>query len=82
MTEVKQLQRRTLKVLASAQVLGGLGVASTVAAGSLLVAGITGSEAMAGLSQTSGVLGAAAMALPLARLTARGGRRLALTAGY
>jgi MFS family permease len=81
-TEVKQLQRRTLKVLASAQVLGGLGVASTVAAGSLLVAGITGSEAMAGLSQTSGVLGAAAMALPLARLTARGGRRLALTAGY
>ena len=49
MTEVKQLQRRTLKVLASAQVLGGLGVASTVAAGSLLVAGITGSEAMAGL---------------------------------
>ncbi|MFZ9750774.1 MAG: MFS transporter [Candidatus Nanopelagicales bacterium] len=82
MTEVKQLQRKVLRVLALGQILGGLGVASTVAAGSLLVAGITGSEAMAGLAQTSGVLGAAAMALPLAKLTARGGRRLALTSGY
>jgi len=82
LTEVTKVQSKTLKVLASGQVLGGLGVASTVAAGSLLVAGITGSEAMAGLAQTSGVLGAAAMAIPLARLTARGGRRLALTAGY
>jgi len=82
LVEVQNVQRKVLSVLALGQVLGGLGVASTVAAGSLLVAGITGSEAMAGLAQTSGVLGAAAMAIPLAKLTSRGGRRLALTSGY
>ena len=75
-------QKRTIKVLAIAQVLNGLGVAGTVAAGSLLVSSITDSETLAGLAQTSSVLGAAALAIPLARLTARGGRRLALSAGY
>jgi MFS family permease len=73
---------RTVRVLASAQVLNGLGVAGTVAAGSLLLSSITDSETLAGLAQTSSVLGAAALALPLARLTQRGGRRLALSVGY
>ena len=76
------LQEKTVKVLATAQVLNGVGVAGTVAAGSLLVASITESETLAGLAQTSSVLGAAALALPLARLTARGGRRLALSIGF
>jgi len=76
------LQEKTVKVLATAQVLNGVGVAGTVAAGSLLVASITESETLAGLAQTSSVLGAAALALPLARLTARGGRRLALSTGF
>jgi MFS family permease len=76
------LQHKTVRVLASAQVLSGIGVAGTVAAGSLLVSSITDSETLAGLAQTSAVLGAAALALPLARLTARGGRRLALSVGY
>ena len=76
------LQDKTVKVLATAQVLNGVGVAGTVAAGSLLVASITDSETLAGLAQTSSVLGAAALALPLARLTARGGRRLALSVGF
>ena len=75
------LQARTVKVLACAQVLNGLGVAGTVAAGSLLVSSITDSETLAGLAQTFSVLGAAALALPLARLTTRGGRRLALSVG-
>ncbi len=79
---IAKQQARTVKVLASAQVLNGLGVAGTVAAGSLLVASITDSETLAGLAQTSSVLGAAALALPLARLTAKGGRRLALSIGY
>ena len=77
-----QLQQRVVRTLASAQVLSGVGVAGTVAAGSLLVSSITDSETLAGLAQTSAVLGAAALALPLARLTARGGRRLALSVGY
>ena len=77
-----QLQNKVVKTLATAQVLSGVGVAGTVAAGSLLVSSITDSETLAGLAQTSAVLGAAALALPLARLTARGGRRLALSVGY
>ena len=75
-------QIRTLRVLAFAQVLSGIGVAGTVAAGSLLVSSISGSEVLAGLAQTSAVLGAAVMALPLAKLTQIGGRNLALTSGY
>ncbi|MDA2963303.1 MAG: MFS transporter [Actinomycetota bacterium] len=75
------VQHRTVRTLATAQVLNGVGIAGTVAAGSLLVSSITGSETLAGLAQTSGVLGAAALALPLAHLTARGGRRLALSVG-
>lgn len=77
-----KLQEKTVRVLATAQVLNGVGVAGTVAAGSLLVASITDSETLAGLAQTSSVLGAAALALPLARLTSRGGRRLALSVGF
>jgi MFS family permease len=77
-----QVQRKVVKTLASAQVLSGIGTAGTVAAGSLLVASISNSETLAGLAQTSAVLGAAALALPLARITAKGGRRAALSIGY
>ncbi len=76
------IEKHIVRVLTSAQVLNGLGVAGTVAAGSLLVSSISKSESLAGLAQTSAVLGAAAMALPLSRLTIRGGRRLALSVGY
>ena len=77
-----ELQGKVVKTLAVAQIFSGVGVAGTVAAGSLLVSSITDSETLAGLAQTSAVLGAAALALPLARLTAKGGRRLALSVGY
>lgn len=76
------VQQKVIKTLASAQVLSGVGTAGTVAAGSLLVASISNSETLAGLAQTSAVLGAAALALPLARITAKGGRRAALSIGY
>jgi MFS family permease len=78
----QELQRRTLKTLTAAQIGAGVGTAGTVAAGSLLVASITGSEELAGLAQTFSVLGAAALAIPLARLTSSGGRRRALSIGY
>jgi len=78
----QEIQKRTIKVLAITQVLSGVGVAGTVAAGSLLVASISNSETLAGLSQTTSVLGAAAMAIPLSKLTQRGGRRLGLSVGY
>lgn len=78
----QDVQPRTLRTLALTQSLSGVGVTSTIAAGSLLVSAISHSEALAGLAQTFNVLGAAAMALPLASLTRRGGRRLALATGY
>ena len=78
----QDIQKRTIKVLAATQILSGVGVAGTVAAGSLLVSSISNSETLAGLSQTTAVLGAAAMAIPLAKLTQRGGRRLGLSVGY
>ena len=80
--EHETLQHKTIRTLATAQIGAGIGTAGTVAAGSLLVASITGSEELAGLAQTFSVLGAAALALPLARLTSHGGRRTALSFGY
>ena len=80
--DTQDIQRRTIKVLATTQILSGVGVAGTVAAGSLLVSSISKSESLAGLSQTTAVLGAAAMAIPLSKLTQRGGRRLGLSVGY
>ena len=74
----RDIQKRTIRVLATTQILSGVGVAGTVAAGSLLVSSISNSETLAGLSQTTSVLGAAAMAIPLSKLTQRGGRRLGL----
>ena len=68
----RSLDKHIVKILTSAQILNGLGVAGTVAAGSLLVSSISKSESLAGLAQTSAVLGAAAMAVPLSRLTLRG----------
>ena len=78
----QDIQKRTIKVLATTQILSGVGVAGTVAAGSLLVSSISNSETLAGLAGATAVLGAAAMALPLSRLTQRGGRRLGLSVGY
>lgn len=79
--EPANLQRRTLITLAVGQVLVGIGITGTVAPGSLLMTEMTNSETFAGLTQTSGVVGAALMAIPLAKLTQRGGRRLALMTG-
>lgn len=80
--EISVIQKKSLRVLSGAQTLSGLGVTGTFAAGSLLVVEITGSDALAGLVQTATVVGAALLALPLAKWTALGGRRRALSTGY
>lgn len=74
-------QRRTLVVLSIAQALGGVANGVALGVGSLLVAQVTGREELAGLAATLLVLGGAALAVPLARLAARSGRRVALTTG-
>lgn len=73
--------RRPVGALVLSNLLGGIGVASSVAVGALLVEEV-GGTALAGLGQTASVLGAALAAIPLARLAARRGRRLALGIGY
>ena len=81
-TEIAVIQKKSLRILSGAQTLSGLGVTGTFAAGSLLVVEITDSDALAGLVQTATVVGAALLALPLAKWTALGGRRRALSTGY
>lgn len=71
-----------MATLSATAIFTGVGIAGTTAAGSLLIKEITGSDSLAGLTQTFSVLGAALMALPLATLTARGGRRRALLTGW
>lgn len=81
-TSTRSVQRRTVGVLSSAQVLGGIAVAGSIPAGGLIAASIADSEGVAGLAQTAGTLGAAIIALPLARIALVGGRRPALVTGY
>ena len=76
------VQRRTLLVLAAAQVLGGVGVAGAIAVSALVASRLSGSEAAGGLAQTGTVLGAAAASFAVSRVAARWGRRPALTLGY
>ncbi len=52
-------QKRVIRTLSAAQILNGIGTSGTVAAGSLLIASISKSESLAGLAQTTTVLGAA-----------------------
>ncbi|MDO5697142.1 MAG: MFS transporter [Dermatophilus congolensis] len=73
--------QRSIGALVLSNVLGGVGVASGIAVGSLLVASMS-SDAWAGAGQALSVLGAGLMAVPLARLATNAGRRRALTVGY
>lgn len=74
-------QRRIVRVLALATVLGGLGVGASLSAGALLIADVTGNDALSGFGPTMNGLGAALAGIPLARLAARTGRRIALASG-
>ena len=80
--DVDSIQRRSLRVLSGASALSGIAVAGSIAAGGLLAARLAGSEGAAGLAQTAGVVGAAALSLPLARIAMSRGRRAALSLGF
>lgn len=75
------LQRRVLTVLALGQVMSGLGTGATLALGALLITEVSGSSSLSGLAATMNTLGAALLAIPLARLAQRRGRRTSLTTG-
>ncbi|NUR05655.1 MAG: MFS transporter [Nocardioidaceae bacterium] len=76
------MQRRTLGTLVVSQALGGLGFSIGIAVAALLAEDISGSEKLAGLAQTTQVLGAAVASFLLARLMSRRGRRVGLTVGF
>ncbi|MEU9116196.1 MFS transporter [Streptomyces sp. NPDC048483] len=79
---VAAVQRRTVRVLMSAQVVGGIGMGSMLSSSSLLAGRLTGSEAAAGLAATFITLGAALLGIPLAALSRARGRRAGLGAGW
>lgn len=72
----------SLAILVGNQLLAGIGVASGIAVAALLAQELTGTVVLAGLSQTSSVLGAGLVAIPLARLAVARGRHVALATGY
>lgn len=77
----QRVQRRIVTVLAAAQVLGGLGMGSTLSLGALLIERISGEGSLSGLAATMITLGTAVVAFPLGRLAAARGRRPALAGG-
>jgi MFS family permease len=79
--ELDQIQKRTVKVLALGQALGGFGLGATLSVGALLAVELSGTPAWSGAAATLATLGAAAWAIPLANLAYQRGRRLALASG-
>lgn len=79
--DVRRVQRRTVALLAAAQMFGGIGTGATVSIGSILAVELSGSSAWAGSVATLMTLGAALAALPLASLAERRGRRTGQVAG-
>lgn len=76
--ELARLRRRTLALLVVGQVLGGLGLGASLSVGALAASDLAG-EAWSGIAATVNTLGAALLALPLARLADRRGRRVSLS---
>ncbi len=68
-------------MLALGQILGGLGGGATITLGSLLIVDVSGLDSLAGMAATMNTLGAAIMAIPLAMLARRFGRRISLSTG-
>jgi MFS family permease len=79
---VRSTARRNQLTLVGAQLLCGVGIASGVAVGGLLAEQVAGSTEASGFAQTAVVLGAGIVAIPLARLAARRGRRWSLSTGF
>jgi MFS family permease len=75
------LQRKVVGVLVAGQILGGIGMGATLSLGALLAAQLSGSSAWSGMAATMSTLGAALVAVPLARLAQSRGRRLSLATG-
>jgi MFS family permease len=76
------LERRTMRVLVVAQLLGACGLAAGGTAGALLAEQLTGSPATAGLPLAVLVLGSGVGAVAVTRLMSGHGRRVGLSVAY
>ncbi|GHB12413.1 putative MFS-type transporter YddS [Streptomyces tendae] len=79
---VRAVQKRTVRILSAAQIVGGVGVGVSVSVGPLLAESVARSETYAGLARTATTAGAALVGIPLALLAQRRGRRTSLGAGW
>ncbi|WP_327022144.1 MFS transporter [Micromonospora sp. NBC_01739] len=79
--DVVPIQRRTLRLLFSTQIIGGIGVTIGIAVGGLLAAEIAGT-AVSGLVLSASVVGGALLAIPVTRIITRHGRRPGLAFAY
>jgi len=79
--DVARIRRRSHAVIIAGQALAGIGMGATFSAAALLATELSGSPAWSGTATTMSTLGAAAAAVPLARLAARSGRSPALATG-
>ena len=79
--QLLSLQKRTVKVLSLGQALGGFGLGATLSVGALLAVELSGTTAWSGAAATLSTLGSAAVAIPLANLAFRRGRRVSLAFG-
>ncbi|HEX6074860.1 MAG TPA: MFS transporter [Micromonosporaceae bacterium] len=75
-------QPRVLRVLVVTQVLGGVGTATGLSVGALLVARLAGGPGLSGLAQSAVAVGGALLAIPVTRLMQERGRRPGLACGY
>lgn len=78
----ESLQRRTLRTLVVAQMLGGAGLAAGVTVGALLAEEMLGTTGAAGLPAALFTAGSAGAALLVGRISQRAGRRAGLALGY
>jgi len=75
-------QRRVLGFLVGTQAVGSVGVGTGITLGALTATTLSGSVAVGGLGATAIAVGAALLAVPVAMLARRFGRRRALAAAY
>jgi MFS family permease len=77
-----RVQRRTLSVLITTQMIGGSGVAIGLSVGAVLAADMAG-VSVSGLAQSAAVVGSGLLAIPVTRIMrGRGGRRAGLRLAY
>lgn len=80
--ESTRVQRRTLRVVVAAQVLGGAGLAAGITVGALLAEDMLGTESLAGLPTGLFTLGSALAAYLVGAVSQRRGRRAGLGLGF